>query len=86
MSLGLECTCTLYSFICHYCVPFLLTDDNMLTHDNLFTQDNLLTQDKFQCCHLPLPLIKDYLDILYIIILLFIQFSSNICVLYLNVF
>jgi hypothetical protein len=51
---------------------------------NLFTQDNRLTQDKFQCCHLPLPLIKDYLDILYIIILLFIQFSSKICVLYLN--
>ena len=66
MSLGMECTCTLYSFICHYCFPFLLTDDNM------FTQDNLLTQDKFQCCHLPLPLIKDYLYILYIIILLFI--------------
>ena len=55
MSLGVECTYTLYSFICHYCVPFLLTDDNMLTYDNLFTQDNLLTQDKFQCCHLPLP-------------------------------
>ena len=80
MSLGVECSYTLYSFICHYCVPFLLTDDNMLTHDDLFTQD------KFQCSHLPLPLIKDYLDILYIIILLFIQFSSKICVLYLNVF
>ena len=82
----MECTCTLFSFICHYCVPFLLTDDNMLTDVNMLTHDNLFTQDKFQCCHLPLPLIKDYLDILYIIILLFIQFSSNICVLYLNVF